>query len=268
MAEQLQFLAEHGYILIFAVVFLEQLGLPIPTMPFAIGAGALAAAGFMSLGGVILVVVAASLPGDLLWYELGRRQGVRVLRFLCRISLEPDSCVRRTQGFFEAGGAPALIVSKFVPGFSTAAPPLAGVGKMGRGRFLVYATASSLLWIAAFGGLGYALHDQLEWVARRGAQLGGWAFATAAALIGLYIAVRFVQRQRFLRALRVARITPEELRERQLRGEPVQVVDLRHRSDIEFDAERISGALHIPFEEIEQRSGEIAPENEIILYCT
>jgi len=268
VAEQLQFLAEHGYVLIFAVVFLEQLGLPIPTMPFAIGAGALAAAGYMSLGGVLVVVVAASLPGDLLWYELGRRQGLRVLRFLCRVSLEPDSCVRRTQGFFQAGGAPALIISKFVPGFSTAAPPLAGVGKMSRPRFVLYAALSSLLWISAFGGLGYALHDELEWIARRGAQFGSWALLAVVALVALYVALRFYQRQRFLRALRVARISPEELREQQLRGQPVQIVDLRHRSDIEFDAERIAGALHIPFEEIETRSGEIAPDNEIILYCT
>ncbi len=254
--------------MLFAAIFIEQFGLPIPTLPFALAAGALAASGFLELGGVIAIGVLAALPGDLFWYELGRRRGLQVLRFLCRISLEPDSCVRRTRGFFEAGGAPALIISKFVPGFSTVAPPMAGMGRMGRLPFLVYATVGSLLWIAAFAGLGYALHDQLEWVARRAARLGSWAGVAVVILLLLYVAAKFLQRERIFRELRVARISPEQLRDRQLRGDGLQVVDLRHRDDIEFDGQRIAGALHIPFEEIEQRSAEIARDQEIVLYCT
>src|SRR5206468_2581098 len=90
-------------------------------------AGALAGAGRLSLALVLLVSVVASLLADALWYEMGRRKGVRVLQFLCRVSLEPDSCVRRTELLFGRYGVRSLVVSKFVPGLSTAAPPLAGI---------------------------------------------------------------------------------------------------------------------------------------------
>lgn len=268
MADELRVLAEYGYLVLFVVVFMEQFGLPLPTVPFALAAGALCASSHLDLGVVIAGTVAVSLPGDWVWYELGRRRGLQVLRFLCRVSLEPDSCVRRTRGFFDAGGAPALIVSKFVPGFSTAAPPMAGIAKMPRPRFLMYAVMSSLLWISAWSALGYALHDQLEWVARGAASLGAWALWIALAAIALYVAFRFVQRHRFLRALRVARIEPEELYERQQRGEPVVVVDLRQASDLELEALRIPGSLLIPLEEIESRAHEIPQDQEIVLYCT
>src|SRR5258707_1192600 len=123
-----------SYLAIFLLVLIEQLGVPIPSMPVLVGAGALAGSGRLSLPQVIVLVIVAALAADLVWYELGRRRGHRVLKFLCRISLEPDSCVRNTQDMFARRGAWSLVFAKFVPGLSTLAPPLAGVTRMPFGR--------------------------------------------------------------------------------------------------------------------------------------
>lgn len=118
-----QFLADHGVGVLFWVIFAEQIGFPIPAIPLLIAAGALVGAGKMSVAAALLVPVAASLPPDVAWYYLGRYKGGKVLGFLCRLSLEPDSCVRDTENLFHRNGPRALLLAKFIPGFSTVAPP-------------------------------------------------------------------------------------------------------------------------------------------------
>src|SRR5712691_2508672 len=122
MNETLWFLLRHGYSVLFAWVLVEQLGLPVPSVPLLLAAGALAGRGRLNLSLVAALPIVAALLSDALWYELGRRRGVKVLQFLCRISLEPDSCVRRTENVFARHGARSLLVAKFVPGLNTAAP--------------------------------------------------------------------------------------------------------------------------------------------------
>src|SRR5215467_15743223 len=131
MPDALQFLIDHGASVLFWVVFLEQVGLPIPAIPFLIAAGALVGAGKMSVANALLIPVAASLLPDMAWFYQGRFKGGKVLGFLCRMSLEPDSCARSTQNLFHRYGARALLVGKFIPAFSTVAPPLAGIVGMG-----------------------------------------------------------------------------------------------------------------------------------------
>ena len=150
----LQFLADHGATLLFWVIFVEQIGLPIPAVPLLIAAGALVAAGKMSVAIALLVPVAASLPPDLAWYYLGRIKGGRVLGFLCRLSLEPESCVRDTENLFYKNGPRALLLAKFIPGFSTVAPPLAGMVGMAAATFVLYDVAGTLIWAGASAGVG------------------------------------------------------------------------------------------------------------------
>ena len=126
-----QLLAEHGLTLVFANVLLAQLGLPLPAMPMLIVAGALVADGSLHVVPLALVVIVASLLGDMPWYFAGRRYGYRVLRTLCRISIEPDSCVKQTENIFTRWGPPSLLFAKYMPGFSTVAPPLAGTMGVG-----------------------------------------------------------------------------------------------------------------------------------------
>src|SRR5213083_2881098 len=118
-------LVRHGYLVVFGWVLAEQIGLPLPAVPFLLAGGALAGNGRLSLALVLAAAALASLVSDSIWYWIGRVGGGRVLRWLCRIFLEPDSCVRRTQDAFGRYGARSLLFAKFVPGFNTAAPPLA-----------------------------------------------------------------------------------------------------------------------------------------------
>ena len=140
-----QLLAQHGLILVFANVLLTQAGIPLPAVPVLVVAGALAAQGEFSYTALLLTAVAAALLGDIPWFFAGRRYGHRVLRTLCRIAIEPDSCVKQTESIFERWGAPALLVAKYTPGFATVAPPLAGAMRLGFLSFLLFSTAGALL---------------------------------------------------------------------------------------------------------------------------
>src|SRR2546427_12602703 len=122
MDDVTQFVIRHSGLVLFAAVFAEQVGLPIPAVPVLLAAGALAGAGQMSLGMAVGLAVAACLVGDFIWYYLGRYRGRHVLNVLCRISLEPDSCVRRTENFFGRHGMRSLVLSNFLPGVSTVTP--------------------------------------------------------------------------------------------------------------------------------------------------
>ena len=122
--DALEFLVRHGYVIVFVVVLGEQLGLPLLGAPVLLAAGALSATGRFLPHAALGLAVGACLVGDLVWYQLGRRRGASVLTFLCRISLGPDSCVRRTEDIFARHGARVLLVAKFVPGLNAVAPPL------------------------------------------------------------------------------------------------------------------------------------------------
>ncbi len=268
MTETIQFLIRNGYTVIFLFVLVEQVGVPLPAIPLLLAAGALAGTGKLNLGLVVLSALAASLLADGFWYELGRRKGIKVLQLLCRISLEPDSCVRRTEDVFVRHGARTLLVAKFIPGINTAAPPLAGIFRMRFRRFLAFAAVGALIWAGSFIGLGWIFSDQLEFVAGKAASLGGWLLAILVAGLAGYIGWKYYQRQRFMRELRIARITAEELKQKIDSGEEVVVVDLRHKIDFEAEPETIPGALHVPPEDLEQRHAEIPRDRELILYCT
>lgn len=268
MNETLQFLVKHGYAVTFAWVLGEQLGLPIPAMPVLLAAGALAGQGRLSLATVLLLATAACLISDSTWYEIGRRRGGKVLNFLCRVSLEPDSCVRNTEAIFEKHGARSLVVAKFIPGFSTVAPPLAGVFHMSFARFALYDGLGAVVWAGAFAGMGYVFSNQLDAVASRIAQYGGGALTLLVGACVAYILFKYIQRQRFLRSLRIARITPEELQKKMAAGEEVLIVDLRHAVDFEDNPVVIPGAQHLAAEELEEHHDAIPRDRDIILYCT
>jgi membrane protein DedA with SNARE-associated domain len=269
MTDATQVLVEYGYLVLFAVVLLEQIGLPIPAVPVLLGVGALAGTERMSLALGIGAVLAASLPPDLVWYELGRRRGSRVLARLCRISLEPDSCVRRTENLFVRRGRKALLVVKFFPGLSPIASTLSGMVGVARRQFIALDGLGAMIWASAWMGLGYAFSDALELVIGRIGSLGNYALAIVAAALVSYIAVKFVKRQRFLRGLRIARITPDELKRRLDSGDgDLAVIDTRSALEVNREPYVIPGAIWIAAEEIDQRHREVPRDREIVLYCT
>jgi membrane protein DedA with SNARE-associated domain/rhodanese-related sulfurtransferase len=267
MTEMLQFVVRHGYMLMFAWVFAEQAGLPIPSAPLLLAAGALCGMHQMNLATSIAFATLGAVASDSMWYELGRRKGVRVLQFLCKISLEPDSCVRRTQMSFTHNGPRVLLGAKFIPGLNAMAAPLSGIIRMGWRKFLLYDTIGAFVWVCAFQVTGYAFSGELERVAASAAYLGeGLLFLLIAAFAG-YILWKFYKRQKFLRKLRIARITPEELKEKLDAGEDVLVVDLRHALDFDANPETIPGALHVDAAELEEAADVIPRDREIVLFC-
>jgi membrane protein DedA with SNARE-associated domain len=268
MHDALEFLIRHGYAILFAAVFAEQLGFPVPSVPFLLGVGALSAEGQFSFGAALLIALAASLPADAAWYQLGKKRGYGVLRVLCRISLEPDTCVTRTTGVFHRHGVGTLAVAKFIPGLSTVAPPLAGMMKMSTGRFLLLDGVGASLWAAVYLGLGYVFRSELEWIARMVAGTGASLAVLVAIGFGGYIGWKVIERRRFLRQLEIARITPEELYRRIQDGEQITILDLRHVPEVESQEATLPGALRFPPQELEARHKEIPRDRDIVLYCS
>src|SRR6185295_17400281 len=135
---------------------------------------------------------------DVVWFEIGRRNGSRVLAFLCKVSLEPDTCVSNTQNLFARHGAKSLLVAKFIPGFDTVAPPVAGMLGIGLRRFVGWTAGGALFWIFVYGGLGYVLSDRIAEVV---AQADRWGAAVGWIALGFfagYLTWKLAQRRRVL----------------------------------------------------------------------
>ena len=202
-------LVAHGAWLVGLNVLLQQIGLPIPAVPTMIVAGALAAASRLSAPGVFTLAVLASVVADLLWYWAGRRYGYRVLKLLCRVSLSPDTCVRQTEGIFERYGFFSVVVSKFIPGFSTVAPPIAGALDMRLPSFLGAAFASAALWVGAAMGAGWLFRAQVNGVLAWMSENTALAAGIIGALLAAYVIVKAWQRWRLARFVAASRITVE-----------------------------------------------------------
>jgi membrane protein DedA with SNARE-associated domain len=247
-------------------VLVEQSALPLPSVPLFLAAGALIQAG--RLNGLLAVAcaVAASLIADAVWFQLGRRRGRRILNLLCRLSLEPDSCVRMTENVFLKYGMNSLLISKFVPGLNAVAAPLAGNSKSPFARFLLYDAAGAALWCASYMALGYLFSTQLELLLGYASTMGSGLLLLVAALFAVWIGQKWVQRHLFLKRLRGNRISAAELRERLKAGEELVIVDLRSR--LAEESPLIPGAIRVPAEELVARSREIPRDREIILFCS
>jgi membrane protein DedA with SNARE-associated domain/rhodanese-related sulfurtransferase len=268
MTETTQFLVHYGAPIVFVAVFLEQMGLPLPAVPLLLAAGALSATGEFNLFLGLGITVLACLIADMFWFYLGRFRGHRVLTLLCRISLEPDSCVRRTQNVYTRYGLKGVVVAKFVPGLGTVAPPLAGMAGVGIGRFILVDGIGSLLYGGCFICLGYLFGDEIQRIAAALASIGGGMLGLVIGLVAIYVGFKYWQRQRILRELRMAKITVTELRRRKDAGEDLVLIDLRPRMELDLDPAMIPGAVHLAVEEVEHRHHEIPRDREVIVYCS
>jgi len=268
MSHTSQFLIHYGLPLIFAATFIEQMGLPLPALPWLLAAGALSAAGRFNLALGLLVSVAACLLADGIWFFLGRYRGNQVLGLLCRISLEPDSCVRRTQNVFTKFGLPGVLLAKFVPGMSTVAPPVAGMSNVSAGRFLFVDGMGSALYAGSLLGLGYFFNRQIDQIVAAIGRIGGSALSLLVGLAALFIVFKYWQRQRLLHELRTARITVSELRELLDAGQAPLIFDLRSSAAVAEDPGLIQGAVHLDIEQVESRLSEFPKDREIIVYCS
>jgi len=258
----------YGVPLIVLNVFLEQIGAPVPAVPTLIIAGALSRDGKISSTHVIAGAVIASLIADWIWFLLGRHYGYAILRMLCRISLSPDSCVRETEAKFERWGLKSLLFAKFIPGFSTVAPPLAGAAKQRTLAFAIYDGFGALIWAGSAVALGRAFHRAIDRVLLALENLGGWAVIVVLLIIGLWIFAKWWQRLGFYKQLRMARIHAAELKAMFDRGEKPVVIDVRTSTVRKLDPRRIPTAIVTKTDAIDQHIEELDLDQEIVLYCT
>jgi membrane protein DedA with SNARE-associated domain/rhodanese-related sulfurtransferase len=265
MPGAMEFLVRHGYVVLFVTVLAEQIGLPVPSVPFLVAAGALAGLHRLSLPEAIALAVMASLMSDSVWFYLGKNRGGAILQLLCRLSLEPDTCVSKTRSIYLRHGPRTLLVAKFVPGLNTVASPMAGLFKLAPWKFLVLDTTAALLWAGSYTGLGWMFRGQIELLGAFLERFGVWMGTVVGVGLALYVALKYWQRQRIYRALRVARIMPEELKERMDGGEPLMIVDLRNA--IERLQGSIPGATHLTDDNLDSLLA-LGSGTEIVLYCS
>src|SRR5260370_18678999 len=219
MGHTVEFVVHHGYALLVVWLLAEQGALPLPSVHLLLACGALARSGQLNAVLVMVSGMSACLIADNVWFQLGRRRGGKILKFLCRIALEPDSCVRRTESAFEKYGVRSLLVAKFVPGLNAVAAPMAGSSGTSLRRFLWFDTLGVLIWLLSYCGVGYAFSDQIEDVGLYAMRMGSGLVVLLVALLAAGILWKFIQRQRFLRKLAVARIRAGELCDRLDEGE-------------------------------------------------
>jgi membrane protein DedA with SNARE-associated domain/rhodanese-related sulfurtransferase len=263
-----QVLLMYGYILLFVWVLVEQLGIPLPATPLLIAAGALSAEHRIGFLVCLIVGVVACIVADMAWFAIGRRYGHHVLRILCKLSLEPTLCVRKTQDAFGNTGDSTLMFAKFVPGLATLAPPVAGQNGMALGRFLFFDGIGATLWVGALLVVGRLFGDALKrdpsllnWVGRFSGVL------LLLAVVGFFI-VRVYRQRRFMRKLVQSRLEPEELKKQLDTGEQIFIVDLRHPLELLPEPYTLPGALHLSPDALAARVHEIPRDRDVVLYCT
>lgn len=269
MAIDIHRFVQHGYGGVVVAALVERLGLPLLLTPVIVAAGMLAATGELELLPLVTATTLAILLGDALWFALGRRQGSKVINFLCRVSLSKDSCVRKTQVLTGKHADISLLYSKWLPGVAHLSPPMAGNSGMSLVRFTVFNSIGTFGWVLALALGGWLSARPLEWTKVGAAIFGFLPLWLTMILVG-NVAWKYAQKRRFTRALRADRIAPRALAERLAEAEderPV-VLDLRHPLDVLHDPRTIPGALNVLPEEIEQLALELELKREIALVCT
>jgi membrane protein DedA with SNARE-associated domain/rhodanese-related sulfurtransferase len=264
-------MVDHATAVVFAVTFAARVGLPVPAAPVLVVAGGIAAiAEPVLLFALVGAALVANVLGDAVWFYTGRIYGYHFMRLLCKISISPDSCVRRSESLITRWGGLSLVAAKFVPGVSVVAPPMAGALGMSSWRFLAFEILAALLWAGVFLALGWLFREQIQAVLDALANAGGIATAALVAVVVAMLARRWWRRRAFLRMTRMPRATIGELVTLMTREPAPIVIDVRGEGGIQVDPRRIPGALPIPLKALQQRRAELpfeSGEQEIILYC-
>ena len=267
MNEVIQFVIQHGYSLVFVSVLADQIGVPVPSSPMLLAAGVMAGQGWGHWLPSFLLGVTAALASNLIWYWIGKSRGASVLSFLCRVSLNPDSCVRNTFNLFSRYGAPSLLVAKFIPGLSTIAPPLAGISRMPLASFVMYDSLGAGIWVGILIGIGYAFSYEIEALFGSAVKMG---FLLGVALLGglaAFIGWKVLHRHRSFRRMQMARIRAEELKEKIDRSEDLAIFDVRHPMEFHADPRVIPGAVFAPLEGWKEEDYSRIKDREVIVYC-
>jgi len=263
----MELLTKYGYSLVFVVVLMEQLGLPIPALPILLLAGALAARGILSFPVVLIFGIVAAMAGDVVWFFIGRIKGRGILQVLCKISLSPDSCVRKTEASFLKYGMNSLLFAKFVPGLNTIAPPMAGMFRASIGSFLARDFIGAFAYIASIAVTGLLFDKAIFDVTKLLEALGQMVLWIVLGGLALYVLWRYIRLKMIQRTLFKERITPAELNRMMTLGEELVVVDIRSNF-VHGEDGIIPGAIRIAPDEIDVHTAKLPKDRWIVMYCT
>jgi membrane protein DedA with SNARE-associated domain len=261
----LDLLRYNGPLVILAVAFIETIGLPLPAFPFFVLAGCLVVEDSLSWPPTLVAAVAGTMAADFVWFWLGKRMGRKTLNLLCRLSLNPDACVGRSEKLFYNRATAVVLTAKLVPGLNTLVPSMAGILGMKTWRYAILDAAGSLIWVGAGLSLGFAFG---RGVLSRLESVQHTLFLLLAAMIGFYVIFRIGYRHYLTKRYSVPRIEAEELQRKLSSGEGTVLVDLRNSEDYSNSNRILPGARRIPPAEFEMHLDSLSREWEIVFYCT
>ena len=267
MPDLIALLQTYGVLIVFAIVLVEQAGLPIPAFPILVVAGALSVDGGVSWPAAIAVAVGACLISDLFWFRAGRFYGKRILNLLCRISLSPDYCVSQTEDKFRRFGPKSLIVSKFIPGFNIIASPMSGALGVPTPRFLAFSITGSLFWSGTGVAIGAAFHQSVDKVLQALGEMGTTSLLVLLILLALFIAYKYVERRRFLSGVQIERIGVSELVSLMDGGHEPVIIDARSATAQQLQ-KAIPGAIIFNDCEPGTLMTSLDKDRHVIVYCS
>jgi membrane protein DedA with SNARE-associated domain/rhodanese-related sulfurtransferase len=266
MSFLISMIQEYGVGFVFLNVLALQAGLPVPAYPALIVAGAYAAMGGRPLWQLVLVGIAAALVADTGWYLAGRRYGLRILGFLCKMSLSPDSCVRQTESIFERFGASSMLFAKFVPGFASVATALAGAMRLRYAVFVLFDAVGAGLWVGVGVVIGYIFRDAINDAVETLSALGHYGLMIVIAAFVIWVAVKWWHRHMFVKQLRMDRVSVDELRSLMDESKVEAIVDVRSPL-MQAATGRIPGARTIDMKKIKEGFQGVATDGEVVVYC-
>jgi membrane protein DedA with SNARE-associated domain len=270
MNDLLALIVHHGYIVIFLIVLAEALGIPVPAALALLAGGAAVASGALRAPTAALTAVTAMLVGDSLLYVLGSRMGWRLLGFLCRVSIDPETCILRSAESFYKRGRSALVIAKFIPGVNSMAPPLAGSMKMPIMQFLGLDFLGAVAYALAYGGIGFIFRDFVVTIAR--------GFRAAGHVIEIVVIIAVIAFTGYRVSLywkhRVYRIVPRiQVTELAAKlqtqySEKVLLADVRSHGYYDPGADRIRGSIRLEPNKLSEEIKTLPRDKDIYLYCT
>ena len=270
MNDLLSMLVRHGYSVIFGALFVEAMGFPLPAAIALVAAGAGIASHTLIGSGIVLAAVLALLAGDTAQFWLGRSAGWGLLGFLCRLSMNPETCILQSAESFYKRGKVTIVIAKFIPGVNTMAAPLAGSMKMRYSQFLGLDLAGSLLYTLTYLLVGYLSRDFLAATLKSFHAAGRVMEAALILAVIAYAGFRIVQFRKFKIYDVVPRVQVADLAARLTAGErdKLLIADVRSHGYYDKGAERIHGSIRIEPNNLEEEIKSLSKDKDIYLYCT
>ena len=260
----------HGYIFIFLIVLAEALGVPVPAALALVAGGAAVASGTLRAPTAMLIAVTAMLLGDSLLYVLGSRMGWWLLGFLCRVSVDPETCILHSAERFYKRGRATLLIAKFIPGINSLAAPLAGSMKMPFVQFLGLDFLGAIAYALVYGSVGFIFRDFLATIGR-----GFRAAGHAVELVVVFAAIAFTAyRVSLYWKHRVYRIVPRiqvaalAAKLQTEYSEKILLADVRSHGYYDPGAYRIRGSIRLEPNNLSEEVKTIPKDKDIYLYCT